>query len=238
MKKIKTSRKKAAFTLAETLIAIGIIGVVSALTIPTLIKNYQKRVIETNLKKTFAELQSVIKQSELDNGPFEGWDYTLGYPAFAKTYITPYMKIRQCKSGECFAKEHHNGYYDVWRLANTGETTTGGVWCIMPKYITLDGRHIGIMPYTYTTIRKSVVFAVDVNGSAGRSVLGEDVFFMSMIYADGKKKIFAMSSGHFYGWNDTTLKAKCYARDSESSYCGDVIRRNGWKFPKDYPFFK
>ena len=36
-------RKKRAFTLAEVLITLGIIGVVAALTIPTLINNYQTK---------------------------------------------------------------------------------------------------------------------------------------------------------------------------------------------------
>jgi hypothetical protein len=235
MKKTKTSRKKAAFTLAETLIAIGIIGVVAAMTIPNLIHKYQKKVVEENLKKTYAELQNVIKQSEAENGPFEGWDYTLGYSAFANTYITPYMKVKPCKSRECFSKAI---VQNTWRLGYSGEPTTEGCWVIMPKFVTLDGRYIGIEPYTYTTIRKSIIFAVDVNGSAGKSILGEDVFFMSMIYANGKDKIFAMSNGHFYGLSDTLLKEYCYARNSQSAYCGDVIKRNGWKIPSDYPFFK
>ena len=39
------------FTLAEVLITLGIIGVVAAMTIPTLISNYQDKVLETRYKK-------------------------------------------------------------------------------------------------------------------------------------------------------------------------------------------
>jgi Tfp pilus assembly major pilin PilA len=221
MKKTKTSRKKAAFTLAETLIAIGIIGVVSALTIPTLIKNYQKRVIETNLKKTFAELQSVIKQSEAENGSFEGWDYTLTWYDFMNTYIAPYMKIRQCKSGECFAK---------WHLV--------GDYAAMPKFITLDGRHIGFMRTTNNTDGWALVFLVDVNGSAGRMIFGEDVFFMSKIITYGVDRGFVASNQHGWNMSDSAAKSGCYNSDNYRASCGEVIRRNGWKIPKDYPFFK
>ena len=49
-------RKKAAFTLAEVLITLGIIGVVAAMTLPTLISNYQKRVYVTQLKKSVSVL--------------------------------------------------------------------------------------------------------------------------------------------------------------------------------------
>ena len=41
--KCGSKRKKAAFTLAEVLITLAIIGIVAALTIPTLIQNYQER---------------------------------------------------------------------------------------------------------------------------------------------------------------------------------------------------
>lgn len=47
---------KKGFTLAEVLVTIGVIGVVAALTIPTLSANYQKRVLTTQLQKAYAEL--------------------------------------------------------------------------------------------------------------------------------------------------------------------------------------
>ena len=49
-----TSYKKTGFTLAEVLITLGIIGTVSAMTIPTLITNYQRQVWESKLKKTYS----------------------------------------------------------------------------------------------------------------------------------------------------------------------------------------
>ncbi len=45
--KCDSKRKKAAFTLAEVLITLAIIGIVAALTIPTLIQNYQERAWNT-----------------------------------------------------------------------------------------------------------------------------------------------------------------------------------------------
>lgn len=44
------SLKKAAFTLAEVLITLGIIGVVAAMTMPSLIQNYQEKATVTKLK--------------------------------------------------------------------------------------------------------------------------------------------------------------------------------------------
>ena len=46
--------KKAAFTLAEVLITLGIIGVIAALTLPGLLAEYSKVVVETKLKKIYS----------------------------------------------------------------------------------------------------------------------------------------------------------------------------------------
>lgn len=40
--------KKTGFTLAEVLITLGIIGIVAAMTLPTVITNVQKKVVETS----------------------------------------------------------------------------------------------------------------------------------------------------------------------------------------------
>lgn len=45
--------KRRAFTLAEVLITLGIIGTVAAMTIPTLMMNYQRNVWEAKLKKVY-----------------------------------------------------------------------------------------------------------------------------------------------------------------------------------------
>ena len=62
-----------AFTLAEVLITLGIIGVVAAVTIPTMIKNYQKKETVTKLKRAYAEVQQVIKMSEVEHGEMSSW---------------------------------------------------------------------------------------------------------------------------------------------------------------------
>ena len=53
---------KQAFTLAEVLITLGIIGVVAALTIPTLIGNYQKKEVPVKLQKMYNTLWGAISQ--------------------------------------------------------------------------------------------------------------------------------------------------------------------------------
>lgn len=60
-----------AFTLAEVLITLGIIGVVAALTMPSLMANYRKLQTVTQLKKSVATLQNgfreIMAEKECDN---------------------------------------------------------------------------------------------------------------------------------------------------------------------------
>src|SRR5574344_693563 len=51
---MEKSKKSLAFTLAEVLIVLGIIGIVAALTIPTLMANVQKQQYVTALKKFYS----------------------------------------------------------------------------------------------------------------------------------------------------------------------------------------
>lgn len=59
---------KKAFTLAETLITLGIIGVVAALTIPSLVSKYQKHVYYTQFRKAATVLENAINQYNFDHG--------------------------------------------------------------------------------------------------------------------------------------------------------------------------
>jgi prepilin-type N-terminal cleavage/methylation domain-containing protein len=59
MELIKGKIMKQGFTLAEVLITLAVIGVVAALTIPTVVRNYQKTQTVTKLKKTYSAMQTL-----------------------------------------------------------------------------------------------------------------------------------------------------------------------------------
>lgn len=61
-------QNKFAFTLAEVLITLGIIGVVAAMTIPTLIARVQNKELETAFKKNYSMLQNAYEKACYDNG--------------------------------------------------------------------------------------------------------------------------------------------------------------------------
>ena len=54
------------FTLAEVLITLGIIGVVAAITLPTLIQNYQKQVYVNSLQKALNTTENMFKKMQAD----------------------------------------------------------------------------------------------------------------------------------------------------------------------------
>lgn len=56
-------KKTSAFTLAEVLIVLGIIGVIAAMTLPTLISNYQKQVLVNQLRKAHSTVAQAIEQA-------------------------------------------------------------------------------------------------------------------------------------------------------------------------------
>ena len=62
-----------AFTLAETLITIGIIGIVAAMTLPAIIDQRQKVVTVNRLKKFYTTMEQAILLTEKDNGEIENW---------------------------------------------------------------------------------------------------------------------------------------------------------------------
>ena len=61
------SLPKSAFTLAEVLITLGIIGVVAALTIPSLISNYQDKQFKTAYKKAYSDISQVVQEGIIEN---------------------------------------------------------------------------------------------------------------------------------------------------------------------------
>ena len=68
--------KLKAFTLAEVLITLAIIGIVAALTIPSVISNYQQQEFKTGLKKAVSVLNEAIQTNIAQEGetPYENQD--------------------------------------------------------------------------------------------------------------------------------------------------------------------
>jgi len=77
--------KRIAFTLAEVLITLGIIGVVAALTIPGLINNYKAARLHSQFLKSYSTVQQAFKQMEADDVSLNPADY--GVRSFYKIFM-------------------------------------------------------------------------------------------------------------------------------------------------------
>ncbi len=64
---------KKGFTLAEVLITLGIIGVVAALTLPSLIQNYREQAIVARVKKFYSVFSQAYAMAVLENGTIDNW---------------------------------------------------------------------------------------------------------------------------------------------------------------------
>ncbi len=74
--KFGMANPKAAFTLAEVLITLGIIGVVAALTIPNLITSYKAHRLRSQFLKSYSTVQQVFKQMEADDVSLDPASYS------------------------------------------------------------------------------------------------------------------------------------------------------------------
>lgn len=108
--------RKFGFTLAETLITLSIIGVVAALTIPNIIKNYQKHKTINRLKATYSTLNKALEMAKNDYGlDMNQWETSVSNDEkeradfFAEHYLIPYLKVvKDCKN------ENKQGVCNFW----------------------------------------------------------------------------------------------------------------------------
>ena len=123
--------KKAAFTLAEVLITLAIIGIVAALTIPTLVQNFQSRAWDTASEVFQRKLEESLKVMNVQ-GTLAGYTTT---EAFVDE-LSKHIKItRICENDDittCFADKVTWGteneeveMSDVKRASHFGQETWG-----------------------------------------------------------------------------------------------------------------
>ena len=178
---------KKGFTLAEVLITLGVIGVVAAMTLPTLIKNYQKHVWVNQLKTTVSILQNAIKQMMLDDG-VEDFTQT----SFVEL-CTPDLSGSDVRDNDK-CSEIMNKYFKVAdvTVSSIGGYNNGSLYC---PYVSqglayyMDDTKTecpnfsrSSMPiYTLNNgIRILPKYMIDVNGTKGPNTLGRDIFALSV----------------------------------------------------------
>lgn len=115
--KINNYIKKFAFTLAEVLITLGVIGVVAAMTIPTLITSYQKHVVENGTRTINPRNKFQFQFTKKT-----GINSAINSSSFVEPYIYQWNgKMEHLKNGNTWAckKDCTNcGYCTKWIQLN------------------------------------------------------------------------------------------------------------------------
>ena len=216
-----THVKKAAFTLAEVLITLGIIGVVAAMTIPTLIAKYQKKQILVQLKNSFSVVSNAIRLSEVDNGPMSIWP--TGAEMDVNAYWTKYLKPYFANPVLCATKSDC-GYDDD---LDREKWSCGSRWGILTDdtrlLFMLKNGTIVFLPRNSHAQDGTPIYAsqlyIDVNGASSPNECGKDVF----MFIRTDKGIMPYSSPG----------KDC---NTNPEFCADTIMKNGWEYPEDYPY--
>lgn len=226
---------KKGFTLAEVLITLGIIGIVAALTLPTLMSNCRKYVIETQLKEFYAIMNQALKRAEYDYDDMDGWTWshstkvditdekqtveynTSDYEWFQK-YLQPYLKTSTLKEA------YH--LYCVWYDGFAVEFINGtGMSCGTDE----GGGNVEIGKFVCMFYPKAgtIKDIQDYSAKSQKVVSGKD-YFVFQINTEGKDK-------GFQPVDSNNCKKSMGMRYLPSSGCAKLIKDNNWKFPKDYP---
>ena len=144
------TKKKAAFTLAEVLITIGIIGVVAAMTLPALIADYKDKELETRTKKAFSIInQAAVRAQEAMGQPGDMtaiFDPTKTSEEVTKNFAKFFNGSTYCEAGYN-AEGCKNLHYSIKyakRTQNANGVTGGGSMYRDPRIVLNDGTVIGI----------------------------------------------------------------------------------------------
>ena len=170
-----TFKKAFAFTLAETLIVMGIIGVVAALTIPNLNSSTADKEKVAKLQKVYSNLNDAYGRATAVYGPLEDWfindtTATAQSTRFAER-IQEFLKVsKDCgKTGtNCFANN-----YTYLR-----DSSAIGILDNTSNYVILaDGAALKMHAAGNT---KSADFWVDLDGKKGSNKNGKDLFLFEV----------------------------------------------------------
>lgn len=213
--------KFSAFTLAEVLITLGIIGVVAAMTIPSLLNKSNDQEMVARLKKVYSTLENARKLVEID----EGGDISSVFPDNSQRAIvatrafTNHMKVLK----NCGTQTGCLYHKPVWGLQGTIQSSDfESLYAVdAGKFILADGTIVVILPLTGNSCNEynqcSYVI-VDLNGSKLPNMYGQDIFEF-MIGKDAVRPYGA-------GYPDDSINNEC-SKYGLGAFCAMKVLREG-----------
>ena len=178
---------KKAFTLAETLITLGIIGIVAAITLPTIISKYQKYVLKNQFIKLYSNLQNAINMTISANGT-EYDCFNLGYynyhisecSAFWNDFHKNIKTIHTCKYQNKGCGVKYKTPKEVVASGGTNKNTSCSFFNFPDHTVNVlaDGSFV---IHTTAAKRHNILYVtIDVNGKKGPNKWGYDVFYLML----------------------------------------------------------
>ncbi len=226
-----------AFTLAEVLITLAIVGVVAALTLPNLIASYQKKQTVTRLKKAYSVVSQAIQMSEVENGMKDTW--TLDN-IHAKTFFNIYLK-----KYIVYTKELSPSELDVVspRTLLNGQKWSGTTY--NPN--NSAAHHILLPDGVLMTFNKAggMWIAIDVNGLQKPNQCGKDTFILFFTPQYGLQPFGGLgtpvnegdwSYGNYSRTVVTGSRGQSCNRARTGYWCMALIMHDGWEIKDDYPW--
>ena len=179
---------KKAFTLAEVLITLGIIGVVAALTMPALIAKYHEKETVVKLKKVYSVLSQAYQSASYEEGTPDNWNlYGMCSTVGAQNILdkfAPHLNISKNCGVEtgCFP----DVVYTILNGSNDTNYERNGGGCSKAKIRLSDGTlaafdvrdvNCGLVR-SDTGMSKNIcgVITIDINGFKPPNQNGRDAF--------------------------------------------------------------
>lgn len=228
LNKNKIYKSSSAFTLAELLITIGVLGVVAAITLPAVINNIQDKQFHAKWKKTYATIANAYNLTYQDNPihfeKLSGDEKTnaakdLYYNIFSKLNTIDYCVLQGLQGKVCTA--YGQGLLNssvVSPKCNSLNLDKKNTSCMYDGAGGVAYLNDGTTIYAHGYLWEYPRFLVDVNGTENPNVIGRDMY---IIIFEKNRVIPAGADGYELKGCDKNIKSNGEAADVFSgSGCG------------------
>lgn len=230
-------RKFMAFTLSEVLITLVVIGVIAAITIPTMVANWQKQSTVAGLKKAYSTLSNAFERSVVDNGGDYNWDLEGKdqHTIFREIFL-PYLNVAiDCKDN---STQQNACEYNFKRYRSSSQLSNISSALVLADgtIVSADYGAFGQNPQDPSDV--SFLFfkiLVDINGHKKPNVLGRDIFYVYISGVDSGS--IQMTVKDIFSWPQAENREdKIKYCKYDGATCAQLIMEDGWQIKKDYPW--
>ena len=211
------------FTLAEVLVTLGIIGVVSAMTVPTLMQNYQRKSYVTQLHKIYNQLSQATLQYVTDKNAINLQEAGLNNANEIDAFMKKYFKIVQDCSNDISACAASSDYKKMDGTAYPLFYDNGYGF---KYYILANGSLIGLLNYDTNKIQVNL----DINGKQGPNIVGRDTFAFNIYKSNGLIDDDCGSAPCTEEERETTFENQCISSTTSGWFgCFGKILNDNWE---------